>query len=60
MTFRSSVDDFIRVFEENLSRFSTQKAAYDATESVHMHHTGTRHYSDFSSFDRVRRRRRKK
>lgn len=57
MVLRSSVDDFMRIFEDNLSRCSTQKSAYEATERAHQEETGSRHYSDFSSFYRVRHRR---
>ena len=54
MSLRSSTEDFIRVFEDNMSKHKTQKTAYEATEKEHERLTGNRRYSDFSSFARVR------
>jgi hypothetical protein len=60
MNFKASAGDFIRVFESNLSKKITVKAAYEATERYHEHLTGSRKYSDFESFKTVRSRRRNK
>lgn len=60
MSLRCSTDDFNRIFEDNMSKFRTQKAAYEAAENLHQQKTGTRRYSDFSSFYRVRHRRMRK
>lgn len=60
MSLRASVDDFERAFEGNMPKFRTQRAAYDATEAQHEQMTGTRRYSDFTSFRNVHNRRRGK
>lgn len=60
MILRCSSDDFNRIFEDNMPKYGTQKAAYEAAENIHFQKTGTRRYSDLDSFRRVRRRRMRK
>lgn len=60
MSLRSSVSDFIQIFENNLPHYRTNKGAYEAAEARHEQVTGNRRYSDYDSFRRVRGRRFKK
>lgn len=54
MKLQASTEDFIRVFESNLSKKSTYKEAYEASEREHEKITGNRRYSDYESFRTVR------
>lgn len=61
MSLRSTVDDFIESFESNLSKYATNKAAYDAAERRHFQVTGSYRYAGgYDSFRQVHRRRRDK
>lgn len=60
MRLQAETGDFIRVFEENLSKSPTQQQAYENTEKIHEELTGHRKYHDYSTFKVVRSRKFKK
>jgi hypothetical protein len=60
MKLKCSVEDFIQVFETEMPKYSTYKGAYEAAEKQHEQLTGSRRYSDYESFRKVKSRRRKK
>ena len=60
MRLNGETADFMEVFEEKLSRHSSQRAAYEATEKIHERLTGHRKYVDFESFKVVRTRKLRK
>ncbi len=59
MKLRSSTDDFIRIFESNLSPQTSYKAAYEAAERVHKEATGQNRYTGYESFRSVKNKRAK-
>ncbi len=59
MRLHSSTDDFMRIFEANISPKSTYKAAYEASEAEHKRLTGSNRYSNYESFRSVKNKRAK-
>lgn len=57
MRLKAEVGDFIRVFEDNLSKHHSYAQAYQITEETHEKLTGRRRYSDIETFRVVRSRR---
>lgn len=49
--------DFDKAFEDNMAKYHTYKAAYEATEKEHEKLTGRRRYSDHHSYEVSRSRR---
>jgi hypothetical protein len=60
MKFKCGVEDFIQAFETEMPKYKTQKSAYEAAEKQHEQLTGSRRYSDYESFRKVRSRKLKK
>lgn len=59
MKLHSSTDDFMRIFESNLSPKTSYKAAYEAAERQHEQLTGSKRYSGYESFRSVKNKRAK-
>ena len=59
MKLRSSTDDFIRIYESNLSTKTSYKAAYEAAERIHEQATGSKRYTGYESFRSVKNKRAK-
>lgn len=57
MKLHSSTDDFMRIYESNLSPNKSYKAAYEASERVHKEITGHNRYSGYESFRSVKNKR---
>jgi len=57
---QSTADSFLEVYQDNLSKYSNTREAYEATEEAHEKRTGFRHYNDYTSFLVVKARNRKK
>lgn len=57
MKLHSSTDDFMRIYESNLSPNKSYKAAYEASERAHKEITGHNRYSGYESFRSVKNKR---
>ncbi len=59
MRFVAETRSFIREFESNLSKKTTNQHAYEATEREHERITGRRKYKDYSVFKAAKSRKRR-
>lgn len=57
MRLQVSTNDFVKLYEQNLSPRTSNKSAYEQAEKVHKELTGHTRYSDYESFRSVKNKR---